>query len=523
MGAPDEKRIARLRKKFDAEAAPPHSRASEEHVLGSLMVENSAWRAAEELECEDFYLGHHQLIFAAIARLATAGKPFDADCVIEQLEREGKVEDAGGDAAVRKIAGETATAATIATYVEHVRERADLRRLQDIGPSIDRLIEQGLASAKIAEHIETLIAPRRAKPRELLPIELGAFLDRKLPAPAPVAGPLRAGSLGLVHARAGVGKTFLMLGLGVAVSRGVPILGFEVAAPRPVLYIDGEMLATDMQQRLAELVRPIDATIDHLWEPFHLITPDLQERGIPKIDTPEGQAEVLRLIDTLHPGVVFLDNLSCLTNPEDENRAESWTMVQELLLALRRRSVAGVAVHHSNREGNQRGTTRRTDILDFALKLSAVADPSNDGRTRIMVEFEKARGLTADQKQPFVACLEPHPAGGLAWSRGAPPQPVNDRVKQMLLDGMRPAEVAEELGANRSFCYRIEAQMLKAGELSRRVSRHRTSPDRQPVSPSPLIGGDSGDNTRASPPKKRGDKQETQETDGRTRAAGPDR
>jgi hypothetical protein len=37
-----------------------------------------------------------------------------------------------------------------------------------------------------------------------------------------------------------------------------------------------EILATDMQARLAELVKPILETIEHTWNPFHLITPDLQ-------------------------------------------------------------------------------------------------------------------------------------------------------------------------------------------------------------------------------------------------------
>jgi AAA domain len=316
--------------------------------------------------------------------------------------------------------------------------------------------------------------------KRLEPIELSAFLDLSLPPPDPVVvGLLHSGSLGLLHSRAGVGKTWLLLALGLATSRGMNVLGFEVRDPRPVLYVDGEMVATDMQRRLAELVKPIDEVIDHVWRPFDLVTPDLQEGGVLKIDTSHGRAEILRLVDEGKSALVILDNLSCLTNPEDDNSASSWSMVQELLLALRRRGVAVLVGHHSGKSGEQRGTSRRADILDIVLKLTSVSEADADGRTRLTVEFEKGRGLTAEQKQPFIACLEEHPSGGLAWSRGAAVVPVVDRVRQMLADGMSPGEIAAEARVNRSYCYRIQKEMLASGELLKHSARR---PSVSPVS-----------------------------------------
>jgi hypothetical protein len=489
------------------QAAPPHSKSSEENVIGSLMLDSIAWTAAQELQPDDFYVQPLRVIFATIADLAGAGKPFDVGCVIAQLEREGMLDAAGGEPHVRALARDTVTAANVAQYVGHVREWSEVRRLLSLGSLIPHLVEDGAASAQIAEQVTAVLSRQRTKARQVTPIELSSFLGRKLPTPARVAGPLRAGSLGMVHAKAGHGKTWFMLALSVGVSHAVDTLGFEIRDARPVLYIDGEMLATEMQQRLAELVRPIHETIDHPWQPFHLVTPDLQEGGIPKIDTPEGQAAVLRLVDELTPGLLCLDNLSCLTNPEDDNRGESWTMVQELLLALRRRTVAVLIGHHSGKGGDQRGTSRRTDILDLVLKLTATTGPESDGRTRITVEFEKARGLTAQQRDPFSAVLEPHPAGGLAWSRAQAPQPMGERIREMLRDGMSPREVAAELQTASSFCYRIRKEMIQVGDIPTK------SPRRQPVSPVPSLRGGRGDNTRASPGKKRGDKQGTQGTE----------
>jgi putative DNA primase/helicase len=85
-----------------------------------------------------------------------------------------------------------------------------------------------------------------------------------------------------------------------------------------------------------------------------------------------------------------LDNLSCLTNPEDDNATTSWQAVQELLLAMRRCGVAVIIGHHAGKSGAQRATSRRADILDVILKLTPVVDPEADGRTSVSIEFEKA-------------------------------------------------------------------------------------------------------------------------------------
>jgi KaiC/GvpD/RAD55 family RecA-like ATPase len=301
-------------------------------------------------------------------------------------------------------------------------------------------------------------------------VELGPFLSLEFAEPSPILGRLlREGSLAMIHGRAGSGKTFLMLSMAIAAAYGVPFLGWPVQDPTPVLYVDGEMTVTDVQQRLKQLVAWVLETIDHPWKPLHVITPDLQPHGIAKIDTVDGRAAVIEAVARTGARLVFLDNLSCLTNPEDDNASSSWSQVQELLLTLRRRHCAVVVGHHSGKNGEQRGTSRRADILDLVLKMTPVTDGEADGRTRVSVEFEKGRSLRAEEKEPFVATLEPHPKGGLVWSKSATAVPVSERIRQMLTDGMPPADIATELKTARSFVYRIRDQM-KNSSLERRVS-----------------------------------------------------
>ena len=63
-------------------------------------------------------------------------------------------------------------------------------------------------------------------------------------------------SLSMIYAARGIGKTWVALSIGVALSHGRQFLMFDVPKPRTVLFIDGEMALADLQSR----VRQLDAT-----------------------------------------------------------------------------------------------------------------------------------------------------------------------------------------------------------------------------------------------------------------------
>ncbi len=117
--------------------APPHSIEAEQAVLGGLMLEASAWdQVADAVTEEDFYRPDHRLIFTAIGELAGNGRPCDVVTVSEQLERIGKLEQAGGLAYLSSLARDTPTAANVRAYADIVRERSLLRQLIRAGTEI---------------------------------------------------------------------------------------------------------------------------------------------------------------------------------------------------------------------------------------------------------------------------------------------------------------------------------------------------------------------------------------------------
>ena len=116
---------------------PPHSVEAEQAVIGGLLLDAAAWdNVADVVKQEDFYRPDHRLIFEAIASLAGGGKPCDVVTVSQHLERNGKLEEAGGLAYLSSVARDTPTAANVKAYADIVHERSLLRQLITAGNEI---------------------------------------------------------------------------------------------------------------------------------------------------------------------------------------------------------------------------------------------------------------------------------------------------------------------------------------------------------------------------------------------------
>ncbi len=116
---------------------PPHSEDAEQSLLGGIMLEERAWdRIADVVGGKDFYRPDHRLIFAAMGDLVERNQPLDAITVGDHLQRQDKLDDAGGRAYLARLVGNTPGAANIRRYASIVREHAMLRQLIEVGGDI---------------------------------------------------------------------------------------------------------------------------------------------------------------------------------------------------------------------------------------------------------------------------------------------------------------------------------------------------------------------------------------------------
>lgn len=263
--------------------------------------------------------------------------------------------------------------------------------------------------------------------------------------------------LAMIYAERGIGKTFVGLAIACAVAMGTPLFRWNAPKPRKVLYLDGEMPAKVMQERLAKIILGIkDKPESFNPEYLKVITPDIQHNPMPNLSSEDAQRLVEpHLKDT---ELVIIDNISTLCSFGKENEAESWSPIQTWLLDLRRRGISVLLIHHAGKGGKQRGTSRREDILDTVISLKRPDDYSSDQGARFEVHFDKARGFYGSDADPFEATLEEE-NHYLVWHFDGLKNAETDLIKSLSDEGKSAREIEKETGISKSKVNRIQNKL----------------------------------------------------------------
>lgn len=295
---------------------------------------------------------------------------------------------------------------------------------------------------------------------EIVALEIGELLARDFPPMETLLAPwLRRQYLVMVHAMRGIGKTHFGLGVAYAVAGGGKFLKWQTHKPRKALYIDGEMPGTAIKERLAAIVQSNDAEPPEGY--FRIITPDAQTGPLPDLGTVEGQAQYAALLGDAE--LIVVDNLSALIRSGVENEGESWLPVLEWALAQRKEGRAVIFVHHSGKNGLQRGSSRREDMLDVVINLRHPGDYSPERGAQFIVRFEKSRGLYGEDVREFEATLTNGNGGAQAWAWRESDTATLDRVIELHKLDMSVTEIAGELGCNKSTVSRALKKAREAG------------------------------------------------------------
>lgn len=285
----------------------------------------------------------------------------------------------------------------------------------------------------------------------LVAINCGDFLSKKFPPKEFIIQPcLPKQGLIMIYAKRGVGKTYLALSLACKIANGVSLFDdrWKVNKQWKVLYVDGEMAANEMQERLKTLL--VDSYIE---ENLSIITREEQTNGImPNIATEEGQAALEPHIEKAD--VIIVDNLSTLTKYGKENEAASWDPIAEWALKLRSRGKSIIFIHHAGKDNNQRGTSKKEDILDTVINLKNPSNYNSKEGARFEIHFEKSRGFAGEDAKPFEAKLSL--VDGLAnWQISEIEDLELKRVVELSSEGLSQRDIASETGISLSSVNRL--------------------------------------------------------------------
>jgi replicative DNA helicase len=371
---------------------PPYSLEAEQSVLGSLMMDSDAWNKVDETLVEaDFYRHDHQLIFRAMATLASETMPLDAITVSEYLDRNGHGEETGGLEYLADLTKNTPSAANVRAYAEVIRERAMVREMITAANQIADAgyNPEGRDSSELVDFAESTIfriAEKRTKqgtgPKPLKPL-LESTLDRinqMQKAKGGITGTptgfttfdkmttgLQPADLIIVAGRPSMGKTTFAMNIAehVAVSQ---------ETDKPVLIFSMEMPAESLIMRsLSSLARVDQSAIrsgqlkEHDWTRIISTFNIFKNQGKMYIDdtgnmSPSEVRSRARRVARENGGLslIVLDYLQLMHVPgKSDNRVLEVSEISRSLKALAKElEVPVIALSQLNRSLEQRSDRR---------------------------------------------------------------------------------------------------------------------------------------------------------------------
>jgi replicative DNA helicase len=369
-----------------AAPVPPQNLDAEESVLGAMMLSPGAIGAVSEVVSPtDFYRESHAKIYRAALGLYARGEPVDAITLVDELEQQGDLQEAGGKVRVHELAALVPAAGNAPHYARIVREMATLRGLIRAGNAIarlgidregqaDELVDRAeqvvfeLAQARVASdwsHIEELL--KESFERITALYESGAevtgvpsgFRDLDL-----LTSGFQPGNLIVIAARPSMGKS----GLGLCIAANLAVR-HEV----PVGIFTLEMSKAEVTQRLMCSEAKVESQrlrtgklAPEDWSRLTAACDKLAKAPIYVEDT--GSITLMeirskaRRLKSSHPhlGLVIVDYLQLMTSGSSpENRVQEVSQIsRSLKLLARELEVPVLAVSQLSRAVEQRHDKR---------------------------------------------------------------------------------------------------------------------------------------------------------------------
>ena len=266
----------------------------------------------------------------------------------------------------------------------------------------------------------------------------------------PILSPwLNSQDLCMVYAARGIGKTHFAISVAYAVATGTDFLKWKADKPRKVLYLDGELPGVVLQQRLAMHCPSIKPKEGY----FKAWTPDLMgleedSPPMPDLSTVDGQKVINAQIEA-DTAFIVIDNLSAWCRTGRENEGESWLPMSTWLSYLRRRGIAVLLVHHAGKNGAQRGTSKKEDLLDISIALDRPKEYLPEQGAAFTAEFTKARHLKGNEAESLEIVLN-DVEDKAQWSWRTVELSTFDRVVTLANEGLKASEIVIELDIHKS-------------------------------------------------------------------------
>ena len=332
--------------------------------------------------------------------------------------------------------------------------------------------------------IDAIKARKDSPNNDLTPLVtfgLGEFIERSYPPIIYYLYPLSSTEqLVQWFGKAGEGKTLFCVEKAWNESQGFDFMHFkfnkEIKIPPPVLYVEGEMSATQLQERISTMIeRDRDKKIYDLnnfeiavlrEQPNENFTKLIHEDGRKKVEL---SAEALFKRTGVKP-IIYIDNIRMLMGMFDEKDSVPWIPFVSWLAQMRARGYTVNFLHHSTNEGSKAsGSGLKEANLNLNVQLSLPADEElldldEDYFTQIKFKAHKWREVHIGWQKPFVMSVDKR---SMEWKKHPLLIKTQRKIKEELDAGKEAKDIIDpnKDGFSKANVYKV-MKMLKKEEAN---------------------------------------------------------
>lgn len=166
-----------------------------------------------------------------------------------------------------------------------------------------------------------------------------------------------------LYAGAKTGKSYFVLAACAALATGRPFLAKPAGEPAGVLYIDYEMTAPDLRDRLTEYGYGPDDDLSRL---HYALLPT-----IAGLDTERGGSDLAASAVALGVSLVVIDTTSRAVEGEENDARTYQDLYRHTGIRLKEAGIAMLRIDHAgkNADRGQRGSSSKNDDVDVVMRL----------------------------------------------------------------------------------------------------------------------------------------------------------
>lgn len=321
--------------------------------------------------------------------------------------------------------------------------------------------------------------------------DIETFLTTDYPKPEYIIDPFVSDqTIVQIVGASGVGKTMFGLSIAGAIAAANGLLDMpSVGGAKPILYVEGELPAADIQIRVSGMLDKIERNIPKGYFNVSSLQQQLKlnSKGFTPIQTEQGLIEIENAIFKIKERtgkmpVVFIDNISCLAGGLKENDADAWSPIINRFVKWKNLGSTIFYFHHLNKGNDASGSTMQHRTIDMVIRMRKPDNKQKiktfeDKGVQAIVDFPKWRlhDNSKYSQEHMLICED--------WKWQKLPVLTSDELEivRMFEEDLTVPEMAKQIDLAEKTIYKKIKKLKDEGVIENEVSGKAANTDAEDI------------------------------------------